>query len=51
MKNLVGSLPAFFDAEVYKSTLGKTLCCAAVVLFRNRAHYIKSWSLRSASPL
>lgn len=42
MKNLVGSLPAFFDAEVYKSTVEKTLCCVAVVLFRNRAHYIKS---------
>lgn len=50
MKNLVGTLSAFFNAEVYKSTLEKTLCCVTVVLFGNRAHYIKSESLSSTSP-
>lgn len=42
---VTGSLPLFFDAEVCKSTLQKTICCVAVMLFRNRAHYIQSWSL------
>lgn len=51
MKNLTGSLPPFFDAKVYKSTLQKSLCCVPVMLLRDRAHYIKSWSLSSASLL
>lgn len=51
MKNLTGLLPPFFGAEVFKSSLQKTVRYVAVMLFRNRAHYTKSWSPSSASPL